>query len=140
MPRSAPERVWRIARDLLAYPKFMNQVLSVKPVESAAGETLTAWVVLFNGNELQWTENDQYDEALRRLKFTQIDGDLAEWRGYFEATAEREGTLARYLIEFDLGVPALADVLHPLGERAIRSNCDQMLREIETRTIVLDSE
>jgi len=133
MKGAGAAEIWRIARKLTDYPKFMNQVISVVATNPPAGESRTSWTVLFNGNELRWTETDKYDEAAMRVEFDQIDGDLAEWRGSFQAVDHAGGTLARYVIEFDLGVPALAHVLHPLGERAIRANCEQMLAGMEIR-------
>ncbi len=136
MTGADPDRVWNIARDLLSYPNFMDQVLSVEECDSPGRLKATAWVVLFNGNELRWIEEDRFFESERRMTFSQIEGDLAQWSGSFVALAQQEGTTARYEIDFDLGVPALADVLNPLGERAIRSNCEQMLEEMDVRSRV----
>lgn len=129
------DRVWSIAKRLTDYPEFMEQVLSVEPCPGPEGAAATAWTVLFNGNELQWTETDHYDDERRRVTFQQIDGDLADWNGALEASPVGRDVLVRYRVFFDLGVPALAAVLHPLGERAIRDNCEQMLEEIAVRSV-----
>lgn len=134
MQRSDPNAVWRIARDLCAYSSFMSQVVSVEPCDIGPNRNGTSWVVLFNGNELRWIEEDRYFDAERRMTFEQIEGDLAQWRGTFSIQVAGGEVIARYEVEFDLGIPALADVLHPLGERAIRSNCDQMLESMEQRS------
>lgn len=131
---AAIDRVWATARKLTDYPQFMEQVINVEAVVLPNIEQATAWTVLFNGNELQWIEADEYDDAQHRMSFRQIDGDLAEWCGFFEAKEIGGRLLCRYQVTFDLGVPALAHMLHPLGERAIRDNCEQMLREIEVRS------
>jgi uncharacterized membrane protein len=120
------DRVWRVLRTFERYPDFMDHVVSVELLQDDVNFKRSAWVVLFNGNELAWTEEDFIDDDARRIRFEQIDGDLAVWRGILEVTRERD-TVARYRVEFDLGIPALADLLHPLGERAIESNCRQML-------------
>jgi uncharacterized membrane protein len=131
------DRVWEIASNLTAYPKFMDQVMSVELLNLPAGAHGTSWTVLFNGNELRWDEIDSFEPTQRRMTFEQIDGDLAQWRGSFVAVERNGGVAARYEVEFDLGIPALAHVLHPLGETAIRSNCEQMLQEIEVRSLAL---
>jgi hypothetical protein len=128
------ERVWAVARDLSAYPNFMDQVLNVAPRHLVDGTQVTDWQVLFNGNELCWTEKDEFWPEELRMTFAQLDGDLAEWSGSFQAFAQSDGVLAQYCVRFDLGVPALAEVLHPLGERAVRANCEQMLEEIERQS------
>lgn len=128
------ERIWEHASRLTDYPRFMDQVLEVSEIGIDGVDRATSWVVLLNGNELRWIEEDLYDHEGRRLSFRQIDGDLAEWRGSFEARNDGDAVVARYDVEFDLGVPALADVLHPLGEVAIRSNCAQMLEELDAQS------
>jgi len=128
------DRVWSIARRLTDYPRFMDQVVSVEACEAAGVASATSWVVLLNGNELRWIEVDQYDERNRRMTFQQVEGDLAEWAGSFETLIVDGNVLARYDVTFELGVPALADVLHPLGIIAIRSNCSEMLEELELQS------
>lgn len=128
------DRVWSIAKRLTDYPKFMDQVLSVEPYTDENAPDATSWVVLLNGNELRWIESDEYNEAEKRIAFAQTEGDLADWRGAFEVVVGLNEVTARYDVTFDLGIPALADVLHPLGEAAIRANCSQMLEEIEMRS------
>ncbi|MDP3745626.1 MAG: SRPBCC family protein [Phenylobacterium sp.] len=134
MPGAVAERVWSIARKLTDYPKFMDQVLRVEACEFEGADSATSWVVLLNGNELRWIEADEYDENARRMTFRQLDGDLAEWNGSFQAISDPHGVIAKYDVNFDLGIPALANILHPLGEAAIRANCTQMLEELERRS------
>ncbi len=126
------DEVWAIASSLADYPRFMEQVISVDPLEASGDELVTSWTVLFNGNELRWTERDRLDLTRKAMSFEQIEGDLKVWRGrfWFEALADAR-VRGNYEVEFDLGVPALADLLHPLGERAIRANCSAMLESIE---------
>ncbi|KEZ63630.1 cyclase, partial [Pseudomonas amygdali pv. tabaci str. ATCC 11528] len=38
-------------------------------------------------------------------------------------------------VTFDLGIPSLAEVLHPIGERAIRANNIQMLDGIRNQLL-----
>jgi uncharacterized membrane protein len=128
---AAADRVWMIARQLTDYPRFMEQVVSIEVCEVPGVSNATSWVVLLNGNELRWIEADDFDHYARRITFRQIDGDLAEWSGFFEARFEGDNLIGCYDVTFDLGVPALAEVLHPLGEIAIRANCLQMLEELE---------
>lgn len=119
MPGAAVDQVWSIARRLTDYPKFMDQVLSVEVCDAPGAACATSWVVLLNGNELRWVEVDDYDDTARRMTFNQIDGDLSEWNGSFHAIVSPDGVIARYDVNFDLGIPALADVLHPLGGKSV---------------------
>jgi uncharacterized membrane protein len=126
-----PDEIWKIARKVTDFPKFMDHVTSVDLVESDENRDITSWEVLFNGSELRWIENSVFDNNSRRTQFNQLEGDLAEWKGFFEVLELSNGVLARYQIEFDVGVPALAAELDPLCEQAIRVNCEQMLEKME---------
>jgi Polyketide cyclase / dehydrase and lipid transport len=134
MPDADLDMVWSVARRIVDYSRFMDQVLSVTEEQVDGVDYATSWVVLFNGNELRWIESDHFDDANKTIKFEQIEGDLASWSGQFHAEASASSVIAQYSITFDLGIPALAELLHPLGERAIRENCAQMLEEIERRS------
>lgn len=128
-----PDLVWKIACDLLEFPRVMSNVVSVEDVSNQQNLSETSWVVLFNGNEMSWIEANKFDHQAKRYTFSQIEGDLADWRGSFELEESESALLARYDVFFDLGIPALADTLEPLGEVAVRANCEQMLRAMEAQ-------
>ena len=128
-PNLSADRVWQKVRAFRDYASFMEHVLSIDILEDHGERLISSWVVLFNGNELRWTEHDFVDDTRRRVEFSQIEGDLEVWRGHVEVLGD-ESSSACYTVEFDLGVPALADLLHPLGKKAIEENCRQMLDSI----------
>ena len=105
----------------------MPQVLSVDVISNNLGDFRTAWRALFNGNELRWIEQNTFDDAKRRMEFVQLEGDLYFWKGSLEILTESNRVWGRYNIEFDLGVPALEQLLHPLAANSIRNNCEEML-------------
>jgi len=127
MPNADVATVWAIVRCVDQYPRFMSQVLAVEILEESKGRRRSSWTVLFNGNELRWIEIAHLDDDRHEMRFEQIEGDLAVWTGRTIVSSDREAVLVTFDIEFDLGIPALAALLHPLGERAVRANCAQML-------------
>ena len=138
VPGVSCEQVWATIVRIDAYPAFMDQVVAVEVLHGGRGqdgvERESAWTALFNGNELRWTQRDRTDGANHTLYFEQIEGDLAVWRGSTKVAPVSGGACVVYEIEFDLGVPALAHLLHPLAERAIRANCEQMLSALAGET------
>lgn len=130
-PNLSAERVWQKVRAFREYASFMDHVISIEILEDHGAQLTSSWVVLFNGNELTWTERDVIDDSRRCIEFSQIEGDLEVWRGKVEVCGDKSSS-ACYTVEFDLGVPALADLLHPLGKKAIEENCKQMLESIAT--------
>lgn len=129
--------VWATLCDFERYPDFMKDVLEVTVERVSAAEIISHWRVLLNGSELSWTERDRLT-ADHRIVFEQIDGDLEVWRGEWRLVSKAgDGALSVELsVTFDLGIPSLADVLHPIGERAIRANSRQMLEGIRASAAV----
>jgi ribosome-associated toxin RatA of RatAB toxin-antitoxin module len=127
------DALWRTLCDFERYPDFMQDVLEVRVERRTADEIVSHWRVLLNGSELSWTETDRLTDD-HRIVFEQTDGDLEVWRGEWRLVGAKDGNLEVELdVSFDLGIPSLAEVLHPIGERAIRANSRQMLEGIRTR-------
>ncbi|AJK49047.1 type II toxin-antitoxin system RatA family toxin [Burkholderia plantarii] len=124
--------VWPILADFARYPDFMPDVLEVQVPPAAGGEMHSTWRVLLNGSELTWTEADRLVEH-ERIEFHQTDGDLETWYGEWVLVERDDGLHVDLSVTFDIGIPSLADVLHPIGERAIRANSQQMLAGIRDR-------
>lgn len=125
--------LWRTLCDFERYPDFMQDVLEVRVERRADAQIISHWRVLLNGSELSWTERDVLTDD-HRIVFEQIDGDLEVWQGEWRLLTAEDGSLSVQLdVSFDLGIPSLAEVLHPIGERAIRANSRQMLEGIRTR-------
>jgi ribosome-associated toxin RatA of RatAB toxin-antitoxin module len=116
----------------------MQDVLEVRVERRTATEIVSHWRVLLNGSELSWTERDLLTDD-HRIVFEQTDGDLEVWQGQWRVLTAEDGSLGVELdVSFDLGIPSLAEVLHPIGERAIRANSRQMLEGIRTRVAAAD--
>ncbi|RQP21745.1 aromatase/cyclase [Piscinibacter terrae] len=128
--------VWEALCDFERYPQFMQDVLEVVVERRCAQEIISHWRVLLNGSELSWTERDVLTDD-HRIVFEQTDGDLEIWTGQWQLLDDGpDGSLRVELnVTFDLGIPSLADVLHPIGERAIRANSKQMLEGIRSRVL-----
>lgn len=125
--------VWAALCDFARYPDFMRDVLSVDVERVSPTEVISHWRVLLNGSELSWTERDILTPD-HRIVFEQTDGDLEVWHGEWRLiSAPDQGLTVALDVTFDLGIPSLADVLHPIGERAIRANSRQMLEGIRDR-------
>lgn len=129
-----PCDVWPILSDFARYPDFMTDVLEVTVSPEQAEYVTSTWRVLINGSELTWTEQDWLTTD-QRIKFEQTDGDLEVWHGEWLLTKRADGLYVDLNVTFDLGIPSLAEVLHPIGERAIRANNIQMLDGIRDQLL-----
>ncbi len=131
----ARAEVWPILSDFARYPAFMADVLEVDVLSNVGGDLHSTWRVLLNGSELTWTERDLLIEN-ERIDFEQTDGDLEIWAGEWVLVDRDDGLYVDLNVTFDLGIPSLADVLHPIGERAIRANSRQMLDGIREQILM----
>ncbi|WP_067475366.1 type II toxin-antitoxin system RatA family toxin [Nocardia amamiensis] len=131
--------VWAAIKNITAYPTFMKNVEEVTllvDVDDAdlSGHRLSAWRVWLKGSILEWTEREQIDNDTRTLRFEQVDGDLEIFLGYWRVDRDADGLVrVEFNVEFEIGIPLLADMLNPVAATALRDNSTTMLREIEHR-------
>src|SRR5690606_28850240 len=91
------------------------------------GYTVTAWDVAVMGRAFRWTERDEFDDAARVIRYRQLSGDLAEFKGEWRFEDTDDGVRVVLSVEFELGIPMLAALLNPVLIKAVESNADQLL-------------
>ncbi|MFD9796700.1 type II toxin-antitoxin system RatA family toxin [Streptomyces sp. NPDC059070] len=130
-----PEPVWAAVLDVQRYPDCMDSVDSVTLVDQAdAHHRTTTWSVRLQNSVLRWTEAEVIDSVARRFDFRQTSGDLGAFAGHWAVHAEPDGSsTVRLHVDFDIGIPLLADMLNPIAEDAFRENAAQMLAALEHR-------
>ncbi|MEU8778396.1 SRPBCC family protein [Streptomyces sp. NPDC048606] len=139
LPIKAPAAdAWRAVTRLEDYAAYMENVESVTVLgASDTGTRTSAWSVLLKGSVLEWVEEDDLDEANRVMSFTQVSGDLDEFTGYWRVDDRgAAGSVVVFSVDFEIGIPLLADMLNPVAAKALRENSEHMLRAIERRITV----
>lgn len=139
LPISAPAAVaWEAVSRLEDYATYMRNVESVAVLgETEDGTRTSAWSVLLKGSVLELVEEDELDHERRVMTFTQVSGDLDEFTGYWRVDAEGDrASVVVMSVDFEIGIPLLADMLNPVAARALQENCEHMLRAIEQRVTV----
>ncbi|HEV7673715.1 MAG TPA: SRPBCC family protein [Candidatus Angelobacter sp.] len=130
MPASV-ERVWGVMNDVEAYPRIMNHVRSVKVLEHGSNYRRTAWEMELKGCALRWTEREEIDAEHHRIEYQSIEGDMAQFEGFWRLDPLSDGTCRATLsVLFDIGIPLMSDMLNPVAERAIRESSLLMLTSI----------
>ncbi|MEV5121357.1 SRPBCC family protein [Streptomyces decoyicus] len=131
------EETWRAVTRLEDYAAYMENVESVHVSGSSHGKRVSEWSVLLKGSVLEWVEEDQLDETTRTMTFHQISGDLDQFTGYWRVDPQDvDRSLVTFSVDFEIGIPLLADMLNPVATKALRENSEQMLRAIERRLVV----
>lgn len=121
------DTVFAVLCDLTVCPQFMPNVKSVERLESGEGWDVTAWVAEMQGRLFKWSERDEYDAANRRVVFRQVKGDLKRFEGEWLCEEVPGGTRVTHIVEFEIGIPALAPLLHPVAKVFYQKNVEQML-------------
>ncbi|MDN5294262.1 MAG: hypothetical protein PWQ31_1567 [Eubacteriales bacterium] len=131
--KGSPEAAYRLACDMESYPQYMENVREVKVVERGPSYTVTAWTTVVDGREFKWVEKDVYDDKNLTITYNQIKGDLKKFAGQWTFRPVEGGTLVSLVVEFDLGIPVLSTMLHPVLARKTEENCRSMLQAIKAR-------
>jgi ribosome-associated toxin RatA of RatAB toxin-antitoxin module len=135
--RAPIEQVWNTVLDVESYEESMDNVRWVRLVGPDDEHARRAeWSVLLKGSILEWEEEEQLDHDAHKVVFKQLRGDLEFFDGYW--TLEELGpneTRAHFEVEFEIGIPMLAEMLNPVAQRALEENGIEMLRGLE-RSVV----
>jgi ribosome-associated toxin RatA of RatAB toxin-antitoxin module len=123
--------VWAVINDVESHPRLMPPVRSVEVLERSADHRVVVWQVDLKGCELRWVEREEIRHDRWRIDYAQVDGDLAQFEGFWQLDEEADRlTRVTLVVRFDTGMPMLAEMLDPIAERAIRENSQSMLRSL----------
>lgn len=127
------ERVWETLLDVESYEESMETVRWVRLIETGDEHTRRAeWSVVLKGSILEWEEEEQLDHGAHKVVFKQLRGDLEFFDGYWMLEEiEPNQTRAHFEVEFEIGIPMLAEMLNPVAQRSLEESCAGMLRDLE---------
>jgi ribosome-associated toxin RatA of RatAB toxin-antitoxin module len=132
---AAPAQSWAAVVDVESYSQCMENVQSVKIIDQDGPDRRsTAWSVYLKGSVLEWVEAEQLDHRSYRFDFHQLSGDLAHFIGHWAVRpGHGGGSIVSLHVEFEIGIPLLADMLNPVASAALRDNARQMLAALDER-------
>lgn len=129
---AAPARVvYELAKDQERFPEFMPDVETVQLIESHPDRALSRWKTLVEEAPIEWVEEDRFDDVAMRIDYHLTEGDLDKFEGAW-TFEEREGTTHVVLgVDYDFGVPTLAELIGPTLEKKVRENSEMMLAALK---------
>jgi ribosome-associated toxin RatA of RatAB toxin-antitoxin module len=128
----APARVvYELAKDQERFPEFMPDVELVTVVESAGNRTVTRWKTLVEDAPIEWIEEDLFDDDALRVDYRLLEGDLDTFQGAWLFVDRAGRTHVTLGIEYDFGVPTLAELIGPTLHRKVKENGDMMLSALK---------
>jgi ribosome-associated toxin RatA of RatAB toxin-antitoxin module len=129
---AAPARVvYELAKDQERFPQFMPDVETVTVLERHDDYWVTRWKTLVEEAPIEWTEEDRFDDAALRIDYKLIEGDLDTFEGAWTFD-ERDGlTHVTLGVEYDFGVPTLAELIGPTLQKKVVENSEMMLAALK---------
>jgi ribosome-associated toxin RatA of RatAB toxin-antitoxin module len=134
----APARaVYELAKDQERFPQFMPDVESVTVVERLPDRVITRWKTLVEEAPIEWIEEDLFDDARTRIDYKLLEGDLDTFEGAWTFVETEGRTHVTLSVDYDFGVPTLAELIGPTLHKKVLENSEMMLaalkREAESR-------
>ncbi|MBQ1026024.1 type II toxin-antitoxin system RatA family toxin [Micromonospora sp. C95] len=131
------DRVWAALLDVESFASYMDEVNEIRILEHDGARRISAWKVLLKGSELEWQEVELIIEDRRRIEFRQTEGDLAYFFGHWQITERDDGCTVELHVEFDIGIPLMAEMLNPVAARALEDNSRRILEQLGERAAVV---
>jgi coenzyme Q-binding protein COQ10 len=130
---AAPARVvYELAKDQERFPEFMPDVETVKLIEQNAERAISRWKTLVEEAPIEWTEEDRFDDEALRIDYKLLEGDLDKFEGAW-TFEERDGVTHVVLgVDYDFGVPTLAELIGPTLQRKVLENSEMMLAALKS--------
>ncbi|MGB6984755.1 MAG: SRPBCC family protein [Candidatus Aquilonibacter sp.] len=131
---AAPARaVYELAKDQERFPEFMPDVETVKVLERHPDRVISRWKTLVEEAPIEWTEEDRFDDGSLRIDYALLEGDLDTFEGAW-TFEERDGlTHVLLTVEYDFGVPTLAELIGPTLQKKVLENSEMMLKALKVQ-------
>jgi ribosome-associated toxin RatA of RatAB toxin-antitoxin module len=121
---------YRRISDFAGYPHRTGVVREVVVREADPGSSVSDWTLGFGSGLLRWTQRETFDPRRRTIAFTQLSGDFVVFDGSWRIDETAGHAVAGFEAVFDLGIPALAELLDPIVESALRDAVRQILDDL----------
>ena len=134
----APARVvYELAKDQERFPEFMPDVELVTVLERDGRRAISRWKTLVEEAPIEWIEEDLFDDAALRVDYRLLEGDLDTFQGAW-TFEERDGaTHVKLDVEYDFGVPTLAELIGPTLHKKVEENSEMMLAALKVEAEAL---
>lgn len=108
----------------------MPDVESVTVLERGEARAVSRWKALVEDAPIEWTEEDLFDDATPSIRYRLLEGDLDTFEGEWHFRQDGAETEVLLTVEYDFGVPTLAELIGPTLEKKVRENSRMMLEAL----------
>jgi coenzyme Q-binding protein COQ10 len=123
--------VYELAKDQERFPQYMPDVETVTVLEKHDDHWITKWKTLVEEAPIEWTEEDRFSDEAMRIDYKLIEGDLDTFEGAWTFEERDGGTHVTLGVEYDFGVPTLAELIGPTLHKKVQENSEMMLAALK---------
>jgi uncharacterized membrane protein len=131
------ERVYAVARDVEAFPDFMEDLQSLSVLERSpdGNRTVTEWVGLIREFKMtvKWSQEDHWDPFAHRDDFKMIKGDMDSMSGYWQFTGADGKTHFESVVDYEYNVPLIGPMIKMLIKKKMEANLDAQMKAIKEK-------
>lgn len=125
--------IYKIVKNMEAYPGFMHDLESVEVIERGSDYTISHWVSNVDGRRIVWTERDTFFDDENRIVYKQTEGDLKKMEGEWRLQNSDGGVEVSLAVDFEFGIPMIAGLLNPILKKKVRDNSENMLAAVKAQ-------
>jgi len=126
-------RVYELAKEQERFPQFMPDVESVSVLERHPTHIITRWKTLVEEAPIEWTEEDRFNDADLRIDYKLLEGDLDKFEGAWTFSENGGSTHVVLGVDYDFGVPTLAELIGPTLQKKVQENSEMMLAALKRK-------
>lgn len=131
------QKVYEVARDVEAFPDFMEDLQSLTVLERSddGNRTVTEWVGVIREFKMtvRWTQEDRWDPANHRDDFNLIKGDMDSMTGYWQFHPNNGSTRFECVVEYEYNVPLIGPMIKQLIRKKMEANLRAQMEAIKAR-------
>ena len=130
------EKVYKIARNVEDFPRFMDDLKSLTVLERSedASRTVTEWVGIIREFKMnvKWTQEDLWKDANYRDDFKMLHGDMDRMEGYWQFSAPSESvTRFESVLDYEYDVPLIGPMVKSLIRKKLTDNLQATMEAIK---------
>src|SRR5262245_19880205 len=137
MVEAPVEKVYAVARDVEAFPDFMEDLQSLSVIERSpdGNRTVTEWVALIREFKLivKWSQEDVWNPKSHRDDFKMLKGDMDSMSGYWQFSNLDGNTQFESVVDYEYNVPLIGPMIKSLIKKKMESNLDAQMQAIKAK-------
>jgi len=128
------DEVYELLKKMEEFPGFMKNIKSLKIIKHLEeNKIVTAWEAEIEGALLCWKEEDCFDDLIREIRFSMLEGNYKGYRGRWLVESAESGCRLTLEADFDWGIPMLEKYVGGALEEKARHGLLGMAQAVKSK-------